>query len=72
MKIQCSSRLLYFNADLSVPNRVDGVGNDRRAPFLSMVSELWEASPLPRMYGHLQVGVGVEEHPLLQAHRSYI
>lgn len=53
MKLQCSSRLLCANADLSMPHRVDGVGNDRRASLLSMVGELWEASPLPRMYGHL-------------------
>lgn len=44
---------MCVNSDLSVPHRVDGVGDDGGASFLSMVGELWEASPLPRVYGHL-------------------
>lgn len=56
------------SADLPMPHRVDGVGYDGGAPLLAMVGELWEAAPLPGPDGHLQVGVGVEEHALLQAH----
>ena len=56
-------------ADLSVPLRVGGVGDDGGASLLAVVGELGEAAPLPRLDGHLQVGVGVEEHALLQTHR---
>lgn len=40
-------------ADLSLPHGVDSVSNDRGASLLSVVGELREAGPLPRMYGHL-------------------
>lgn len=56
-------------ADLPVPHRVDGVGYDGGASLLAVVGELGEAAPLPWLDGHLQIGVGVEEHALLQARR---
>lgn len=55
-------------ADLPVPHRVGGVGFDGGASLLAVVGELGEAAPLPGLDGHLQVGVGVEEHALLQPH----
>ncbi len=56
-------------ADLPVPHRVDGVGYDGGASLLAVVGEFWEAAPLPGLDGHLQVGVRIEEHSFLQAHR---
>lgn len=55
-------------AHLAMPHRVGGVGDDGGAPLLAVVGELWKATSLPRLDGHLQVGVRVEEHALLQAH----
>lgn len=60
---------MYVSADLPVPHWVGGVGYDGGASLLAVVGELGEAAPLPRLNGHLQVGVGVEEHALLQARR---
>lgn len=60
---------MYVRADLPVPHRVGGVGYDGGASLLAVVGELGEAAPLPGLNGHLQVGVGVEEHALLQARR---
>lgn len=50
-----------------MPDGVGGVGDDGRAAFLSVVAEDREDVPLPRVDGHLQVRVGVEEHAFLQA-----
>lgn len=58
------------HTDLSVPRGVGGVEDDGGAPLLTLVGELGEASPPAGLDGHLQVGVGVEEHPLLQSHGS--
>ena len=55
-----------------MPLRVGGVGDDGGASLLSMVAEGGEAAPLPRVDGHLQVGIRVEEHSLLQPHRTHI
>jgi len=52
-----------------VPDGVGGVSDDGRASLLAMVAEGGEHASLPGVDGHLQVGVGVEEHALLQAHR---
>lgn len=52
-KGKCRRRLPSGFADLSLPHGVDSVSNDRGASLLSVVGELGEAGPLPRMYGHL-------------------
>ena len=49
-----------------MPHGVGGVGDDGGAPLLAVVTEGGEHTPLPRVDGHLQVGVRVEEHPLFQ------
>lgn len=54
-------------ADLPVPHRVGGVSYDGGASLLAVVGELGESAPLPGLDGHFEVGVGVEEHALLQA-----
>lgn len=63
----CACACVCVRADLCVPHRVGGVGCDGGASLLAMMGELGEAAPLPGLDGHLQVGVGVEEHALLQA-----
>jgi hypothetical protein len=57
---------------LSAPLRVGGIGDDGGASLLSVVAEGGEATSLPRVDGHLQVGIRVEEHTLLQPHRVHI
>ena len=54
-------------ADLAVPHRVGGVGDDGGSSFLAVVGEFGEAAPFSRLDGHLQVGVRVKEHARLQA-----
>lgn len=54
-------------AYLPVPHRIDGVSYDGGAPLLAMVGELGKPASLPGLDGHLQVGVWIEEHALLQA-----
>lgn len=60
---------MCVSADLPMPHRVNGVGYDGGASLLAVVGEVGEAAPLPGVDGHLQIGVRVEEHALLQAHR---
>ena len=55
-----------------MPDRVGGVGDDGGAPLLAVVTECGEHASLPRVDGHLQVWVRVEEHPLLQTGGSEI
>lgn len=55
-----------------MPGGVDGVSNDGRPPLLSVVAEDGEDAPLPRVDGHLQVGVWIKKHALLQADSSQI
>ena len=57
---------------LSVPHRVRGVGRNAGSPLLTVVGEGGQAVPFARVNTHLQVGVRVKEHPLLQTHRSDI
>lgn len=55
-----------------MPDGVNGVGDDGRSALLSVVAEDGEDAPLPRVDGHLQVRVWVEEHALLQADSAQI
>lgn len=51
-----------------MPHRAGGVGYDGGASLLAVVGELGEAAPLPGLNRHLQVGVRVKKHALLQTH----
>lgn len=55
-----------------MPGGVNGVSNDGRPPLLPVVAKDGEDAPLPRVDGHLQVGVRIKKHALLQADSSQI
>lgn len=57
---------LFYRVYLCAPLRVDRVAHHSRAFLLAMVGQRGEDAVLAGLDGELQVGVGVEEHPLLQ------
>lgn len=57
-----------MRADLSLPDRVDGVADDTRSLLLTMVGESREDAMPSRVDRNLQIWVRIEEHPLLQTH----
>lgn len=51
---------------LSVPHRVSGVGYDGASSLLAVVGERREAVSLAWLDTHLQIGVRIKKHALLQ------